>query len=165
MFRSIHWMVPTVAGAVLASSLMLTFTAYVNYVVDSYTNYAAAALAINTCARSIGSAISPLYTTYMFQSLGVVCGGMLIAGVATLLGIIPFLLYKYGHIVRRRSKYASGSCILSKEKELHDSEASTPTTAPTSAKSTMTVEELLKAKEQSIRKVEFTIRHVDRSEA
>lgn len=68
--------------------------------------YAASALAANTVMRSACGAAAPLFTQYMFDALGVGGGGSLIGGVAVLLAPIPFVFYKYGGPIRRRSKFA-----------------------------------------------------------
>ncbi|KAI7217711.1 MFS transporter [Hortaea werneckii] len=105
-YNSIHWIVPTIAGVFLSSSILLIFVAYLNYLTDSYLMYAASALAANTVARSACGAAAPLFTEFMFQSLGVGGGGSLIAGVACLLAPIPFIFKKYGKPIRERSKFA-----------------------------------------------------------
>ncbi|KAK0267626.1 hypothetical protein LTR91_014551 [Friedmanniomyces endolithicus] len=105
-YNSIHWIVPTLAGVFLSTSILLIFVAYLNYLTDSYLIYAASALAANTVARSACGAAAPLFTSYMFDSLGVGGGGSLIAGVACLLAPIPFIFYKYGEGIRKRSKFA-----------------------------------------------------------
>lgn len=105
-FNSIHWIVPTLAGVFLATSLMLIFVGFLNYLVDTYLMYAASAIAANTVARSACGAAAPLFTTYMFDALGIGGGGSLIGGVATVLAIIPFAFYKFGERIRRRSKFA-----------------------------------------------------------
>lgn len=68
--------------------------------------FAASALAANTVARSAAGAAAPLFTQYMFDALGVGGGGSLIGGVAVLLAPIPFIFYKYGEPIRKRSKFA-----------------------------------------------------------
>lgn len=105
-YNSIHWMVPTLAGVFLAMSIMLIFVGYLNYLTDTYLMYAASALAANTVCRSAVGAAAPLYTQYMFNALGVGGGGSLIGGVACLLAPIPFVFYRYGEAIRRRSKFA-----------------------------------------------------------
>lgn len=105
-YNSVPWIVPVIAGVFLASSILLIFVAYLNYITDSYLMYAASALAANTVARSACGAAAPLFTTYMFDSLGVGGGGSLIGGVACLLAPIPFIFYKYGEGIRKRSKFA-----------------------------------------------------------
>ena len=105
-FNSIHWIVPTIAGVFLATSILLIFVAYLNYLTDTYLMYTASAMAANTICRSACGAAAPLYTQYMFDALGVGGGGSLIGGVAVLLAPIPFIFYKYGEPIRKRSKFA-----------------------------------------------------------
>ncbi|KAJ5240241.1 hypothetical protein N7468_004860 [Penicillium chermesinum] len=105
-YDSIHWIVPTLAGCFLSSSLLLIFVAYLNYLVDVYLMYAASAIAANTIARSACGAAAPLFTNQMFSAMGIGGGGSLIGGVAALLAVIPFLFYKYGKQIRIRSKFA-----------------------------------------------------------
>lgn len=105
-YNSVHWIVPTLAGVFLSSSILLVFVAYLNYLTDTYLMYAASAVAANTVCRSAAGASAPLFTQYMFDALGVGGGGSLIAGIATLLAPIPFIFYKYGEQIRKRSKFA-----------------------------------------------------------
>ncbi|TVY15726.1 Efflux pump FUBT [Lachnellula arida] len=105
-YNSVHWIVPTIAGVFLGTSIILIFVAYLNYLTDSYLVYAASALAANTVCRSAGGAAAPLFTQYMFDALGVGGGGSLIGGVAIVLAPIPFIFYKYGEGIRKRSKFA-----------------------------------------------------------
>jgi hypothetical protein len=105
-FNSIHWIVPTLAGVFLATSILPIFVAYLNYLMDTYLIYAASALAANTVARSACGAADPLFTQYMFNALGVGGGGSLIAGCAVILAPIPFIFYKYGASIWKKSKFA-----------------------------------------------------------
>ena len=68
--------------------------------------YAASAIAANTVARSLAGAAAPLFTNYMFTSLGVGGGGSLVAGVACLLAPIPFAFHRYGRKIREKSRFA-----------------------------------------------------------
>lgn len=103
---SVHWIVPTIAGGLLSTFMLLIFVGYLNYLVDAYLMYAASAIAANTIARSACGAAAPLFTNQMFSALGIGGGGSLIGGVASLLAIIPFLFYKYGKQIRARSKFS-----------------------------------------------------------
>lgn len=105
-YNSVHWIVPTLAGVFLATSILFIFVAFLNYLTDTYLMFAASALAANTVCRSACGAASPLFTNYMFDSLGVGGGGSLVGGVAVLLMPIPFIFYKYGGAIRERSKFA-----------------------------------------------------------
>ncbi|EFY85929.1 MFS multidrug transporter, putative [Metarhizium acridum CQMa 102] len=106
-YNWIHWSVPTIAGAFLSTALILTFVSCLNYLVDSYVDCAASAMAVNTVARSIGSAFAPLFTANMFHTLGIGGGGSLIGGAASILAVFPFAFYRYGQAIRSRSKYSA----------------------------------------------------------
>lgn len=93
------------------------FVAFLNYLTDTYLMYAASAIAANTVCRSAFGAAAPLFTTYMFDALGVGGGASLIGGVACLLAPVPFIFYKYGEPIRRRSKFAPTPNKNEKEKE------------------------------------------------
>lgn len=104
-YNSVHWIVPIIAGVFLTFSITLIFVTCLNYLTDTYTVYAASAVAANTVARSAVGAAAPLFTQRMFDVLGVGGGGSLIAGVAVVLAIIPFAFYKYGKEIRSKSKF------------------------------------------------------------
>lgn len=95
----------------MSASILLIFVGYLNYLTDSYVMYAASAMAANTVARSAAGAAAPLFTQYMFDALGVGGGGSLIGGIAVLLAPIPFIFYKYGAPIRKRSKFAPASDV------------------------------------------------------
>jgi DHA1 family multidrug resistance protein-like MFS transporter len=116
-YNSIHWIVPTIAGTFLATSILLIFVAYLNYLTDTYLMYTASAMAANTICRSACGAAAPLFTKYMFDALGVGGGGSLIGGFAVLLAPIPFIFYRYGEPIRKRSKFAPTPEKTSNEKQ------------------------------------------------
>lgn len=123
-YNSIHWIACTLAGVFLATSILLIFVGYLNYLTDSYLMYAASAIAANTVARSAAGAAAPLFTDYMFKALGVGGGGSLIAGVGCLLAPIPFIFYRYGRPIRERSKFApTGHQKPQQEHQKNDEEA------------------------------------------
>lgn len=103
---SVHWLVPLVGIVFLYAGLLLVYLTAFNYLADSYTLYAASALAaMNVCRNTLG-AIVPLFGTNVYDALGVHGAGSLVAGIATLLSLVPFLIFKYGSRLRARSKFA-----------------------------------------------------------
>ncbi|KAG8426745.1 hypothetical protein J3459_007796 [Metarhizium acridum] len=108
---SVHWIVPTTAGGLLSTFMLLIFVAYLNYLVDVY-------------LISASGAAAPLYTNQLFHALGVGGGGSLVAGVATLLAVAPFVFYKYGKPIRIRSKFAPTN---TREKARVEDEEANPT--------------------------------------
>ena len=105
-FNSIHWIVPTIAGVFLATSITLIFVSFLNYLTDTYLMYAASAIAANTVVRSACGAAAPLFTNQMFTALGVGGGASLVGGIAAVLAVVPFVFYKYGEGIRKRSRFA-----------------------------------------------------------
>lgn len=105
-YAYVNWAVPAVAGIFLATSIMLIFVVCLIYLGEAYLMYAASAIAVNTIFRSACGAATPLFTNQMFDALTVGGAGSLIAGVAALLATLPFLFYRWGPTLRRRSRFA-----------------------------------------------------------
>ncbi|EPS93497.1 hypothetical protein FOMPIDRAFT_1026518 [Fomitopsis schrenkii] len=97
---------PLVAGFPLGWSVVYIFLALFNYMIDAYLYVAASALAANTVARSCFGAGFPLFATQMFEQLNPRWASTLVGCIAVLLAPIPFVLYKYGHVIRQKSRYA-----------------------------------------------------------
>ena len=67
--------------------------------------YAASALAANTIVRSAVAAAFPLFTTKMYEVMGVQWASTLIGLVSLVLAPIPFLFFKYGAKIREKSRF------------------------------------------------------------
>lgn len=67
---------------------------------------AASAIAGNTLLRSLAGAGFPLFSTYMFNGMGIQWASTLLGCVAAALVPIPVIFYIYGHRIRKRSAYA-----------------------------------------------------------
>ncbi|KAI2470562.1 polyamine transporter 1 [Annulohypoxylon bovei var. microspora] len=103
----IHWIVCIIASAFFASGLVLVFLSLMNYLIDSYVIYAASALAANSVLRSIFGAAFPLFTTAMYNNLGIHWASSIPAFLALACLPFPFLFYKYGGAIRMRCKFAA----------------------------------------------------------
>lgn len=62
--------------------------------------------------RNTLGAVSPLFASQFFHNLGSQYAGLLLALIATLLTLIPFVLFKFGPELRARSKLASRTVSL-----------------------------------------------------
>ena len=108
-YRSdVHWVVPALSGLLTGFGLMSIFLQSLNYLVDAYLMFAASAIAGNTFLRSLCGAGFPLFSTYMFQGMGIQWASTLLGCVAAALVPIPVLFYLYGHKLRAKSKFAPG---------------------------------------------------------
>ncbi|EPS37332.1 hypothetical protein H072_8990 [Dactylellina haptotyla CBS 200.50] len=105
-YANIHWIVPTISGIFIGAGIFLIFLQCLNYIIDAYLMFAASAIAANAFLRSIFGAVFPLFATYMFNALHVNWAGTLLALVSIVLLPCPFIFYKYGKALRKKSKYA-----------------------------------------------------------
>lgn len=69
--------------------------------------YAASALAANSVLRSIFGAAFPLFTTAMYNNLGIHWASCVPAFLAVACLPFPFLFYKYGGAIRMKCKFAA----------------------------------------------------------
>lgn len=72
------------------------------YLIDSFTIYAASALASNSLIRSIMGAVLPLAAFPMYDDLGLGWGNSLLGFIACLMIPAPWLVLKYGEYLRKR---------------------------------------------------------------
>ncbi|KAL7624055.1 hypothetical protein AAE478_005612 [Parahypoxylon ruwenzoriense] len=102
----VHWIVPAASGILTGFGLMGIFLQALNYLVDAYLMFAASAIAGNTFLRSLCGAGFPLFSSYMFNGLGIEWASTLLGCVAALLVPIPVIFYLYGHKIRAKSRFA-----------------------------------------------------------
>ncbi|KAI2471728.1 MFS general substrate transporter [Annulohypoxylon bovei var. microspora] len=102
----VHWIVPAASGIMTGFGLMGIFLQALNYLVDAYLMFAASAIAGNTFLRSLCGAGFPLFSTYMFNGLGIQWASTLLGCIAALLVPIPVIFYLYGHKIRAKSNFA-----------------------------------------------------------
>ncbi|KAI0025101.1 major facilitator superfamily transporter [Xylariomycetidae sp. FL0641] len=102
----IHWIVPAASGILTGFGLMAIFLQALNYLVDAYLMFAASAIAGNTFLRSLCGAGFPLFSTYMFNGLGIEYASTVLGCVAAVLVPIPVMFYLYGGKIRAKSKFA-----------------------------------------------------------
>lgn len=108
-YPSVHWMAPIAAGVPFGFGMVLVFLGIMNYLIDAYTIFAASVLAANSVLRSCFGAAFPLFTTYMYQDLGIHWASSIPAFLAVACVPFPFLFYKYGPKIRKSCKYAAQS--------------------------------------------------------
>lgn len=108
-YPSIHFMASIAAGVPFGFGMVLVFLGIMNYLIDAYTIFAASVLAANSVLRSCFGAAFPLFTTYMYQNLGIHWASSIPAFLALACVPFPFLFYKYGAAIRKRCKFSAQS--------------------------------------------------------
>ncbi|KAH8915852.1 MFS general substrate transporter [Atractiella rhizophila] len=102
----VHWILPTLAGVFLGYGILWCFISSLSYLTDCYRYLTASAFAASAVTRSICGAGAPLFAQQMFDALGTAGAASLLGGCATLLLPVPFLFYRYGPLIRKKSTYA-----------------------------------------------------------
>ncbi|KAB5511647.1 major facilitator superfamily domain-containing protein [Coniochaeta sp. 2T2.1] len=105
----IHWIVPCIGLVMLGTGFFTIFQAALNYLVDTFQDYAASAIATNTFLRSCFAGVFPLVVGPMYHSIGVGPGSSITGGFAALLIPVPYVFYFYGKRIRARSKWSKAS--------------------------------------------------------
>lgn len=106
---SLPWAASVVASVPFGFGMVLIFLSIMNYLIDSYTIFAASVLAGNGIIRSVFGAAFPLFTSQMYNNLGIHWASSVPAFLAVACLPLPFLFYKYGATIREKCKYAAES--------------------------------------------------------
>ena len=101
-----HALVSIAAGIPFGFGVVLVTIGSTNYLVDSYTVFAASALTVCICGRAILGATFPLFAKGIYERLGVHWGSSIPAFLALICTPFPFIFYAYGPDIRARCKYA-----------------------------------------------------------
>jgi hypothetical protein len=107
-YERLIWVGPCLAGLPVGFGFIFLYNAANNYLVDSYQHQAASALAAKTFIRSFWGAAVVLFTEQMYDRLGDQWASTFLAFLSLACCAIPFLFWRYGAAIRRRSKYAFG---------------------------------------------------------
>jgi len=120
--KSVPFIVSIIATAPFGFGMVLVFLSIMNYLIDAYTIYAASVLAANSVLRSLFGAAFPLFTTQMYNKLGIHWASSIPAFLALACVPFPFLFYKYGEKIRERCKYAAEAKRIQDELRDQDDE-------------------------------------------
>ncbi|KAH8694084.1 MFS general substrate transporter [Talaromyces proteolyticus] len=106
-YSHIPWIVPMLGSGVFGFGQVLVFLSIMNYLIDSYTIYAASTMAANAVLRAVFAAAFPLFTTYMYRNLGDQWASSVPAFLSLACVPFPFLFFKYGEAIRMKCKYSA----------------------------------------------------------
>ena len=104
---NVHYIWPILSGIPFGAGTTATFIYGSNYIGRSYGMYAASAMAGNVLTRTIAGGTLPLAGPAIWNALGPNWQGTLLGLLEVLIIPIPFVFYKYGHLIRLRSKFIS----------------------------------------------------------
>ncbi|KAL4960050.1 uncharacterized protein BDV14DRAFT_193269 [Aspergillus stella-maris] len=95
---------PNIGAALFGMGTIVTFQCAQTYLIDSYTRFAASAMAASAFLRSICGFAFPLFAPYMYDALHYGWGNSLLGFIALGLGIpAPIFLWKFGALLRKKT--------------------------------------------------------------
>ena len=112
---SIHWSVSIILSTPFGFGCVLVILPMINYLIDSYTIYAASILAAAAIFRSVVGAVFPLFTAQMYENLGIHWASSIPAFLTLLCMPFPLVMYLYGAKLRMKCKYAFEAAELMKK--------------------------------------------------
>ncbi|KAI5853786.1 major facilitator superfamily domain-containing protein, partial [Tricharina praecox] len=108
-FQRIHWIVPVLSGIPFGWSMTTIFINFISFIAEGYLEYAASAIAANTIMRSVFSAAFPLFSAQMYTKLKPEWASTLLGCISILFIPVPYLFWKYGPMLRERSRFNPGT--------------------------------------------------------
>ncbi|WWC88771.1 uncharacterized protein L201_003684 [Kwoniella dendrophila CBS 6074] len=102
----VHWISPVLSGIPFGMASTLIFNPFLTYLPYAYPQYAASALASNDFFRSMMGAGMPIAAHPLFTNLGIDWGNTIIGILSVVMIPIPFVLYRAGPWLRKKSRIA-----------------------------------------------------------
>jgi multidrug resistance protein len=106
---SFPWIAPCIGLVSLGFGFFVIFQAALNYLIDTFSVYAASAVAANTFLRSCFASAFPLVVSPMYRNLGIGWASSVWGFIAIALIPIPFVFYVFGKRIRARGRYSKAS--------------------------------------------------------
>ncbi|KAL0943844.1 uncharacterized protein CTRU02_201731 [Colletotrichum truncatum] len=101
----VHWIVPIMATSLIAAGNILVYMSLQMFLVDSFTIYAASALAAMTVVRSVAAGLLPLSGLRLYDALGVGWGSSLLAFINLFFVPMALAIKRYGAYLRHRYEF------------------------------------------------------------
>ncbi|KAK7722036.1 hypothetical protein SLS63_009317 [Diaporthe eres] len=104
----LHWIMPNAGIVIFSMGAIVCLQCMQAYIIDSYSRFAASAMAAAVVLRSLASFGFPLFAPHMYATLGYGWGNSLLGFVSVVVGIpAPYVFWVYGARLRAMSKYAA----------------------------------------------------------
>lgn len=105
----IPWIAPVLAACMMGFGFFTIFQAALNYLVDTFPQYAASAVAANTFARCMLASVFPPIVSRIYGRLGAIWATNMLGFIALSMVPIPWLFYYYGRAIRAKGMWSKAS--------------------------------------------------------
>jgi MFS family permease len=96
----LHWTIPVIGTVFIGLGQLLLYMVLQMYLIDSFTIYAASAVAALTAVRSVAGAFLPLIGLSLYERFGVGWGNTILAAVCLPLLGVSWALLRWGKLLR-----------------------------------------------------------------
>jgi DHA1 family multidrug resistance protein-like MFS transporter len=103
---NISYWSPLIAQGIYVIPVFYLFQAILTYLAFAYMEHQASVMAANNIIRSLIASAFPIFARPLFLNLGLGKGYTLLAGLSLALMLPLWGLFKYGHVLRKHSKFA-----------------------------------------------------------
>lgn len=104
----LHWIMPNIGIVIFSLGSIVCLQCMQAYIIDSYSRFAASAMAAAVVLRSLASFGFPLFAPYMYTTLDYGWGNSMLGCISIVVGIpAPYLFWFYGAKLRAISNYAA----------------------------------------------------------
>ena len=110
-------MILHIAIAIILMGMFSIYLSSMSYLADCYGPFASSSLAAISLVRNMTGGIIIMVIRQWYDGMGFNYASLLVALIATLLAVIPFVLFFYGEKIRSRSKF---SIAILKEMEANN---------------------------------------------
>ncbi|KAI8274997.1 hypothetical protein K4K60_008991 [Colletotrichum sp. SAR11_57] len=102
----VHWIVPTMSLVLVGFAANETSHTLSGYLADSYLLYSASAFSGLALVRAVASGLMPLVAHEMYGALNANYAGTVLAGLAAVFCITPWIFFRFSKRLRQRSPFA-----------------------------------------------------------
>ncbi|OHE99522.1 major facilitator superfamily transporter [Colletotrichum orchidophilum] len=106
LVQSVHWVVPTASLVLVGFAVNETAYTLSGYLADSYLLYSASAFSGLALVRAVASGLMPLVAHEMYAGLTANYAGTILAGLAAMFCVTPWVFFRFSKRLRQRSPFA-----------------------------------------------------------
>lgn len=105
-YAFVHWIGPCIGLACICFGIFFIFESCYSYTADCYGTNSSSAIAGQGFMRNTLGAVSPLFGAQFFHNVGSQYAGLILSIISSFLTVLPYVLYKFGPIIRAKSSRA-----------------------------------------------------------
>lgn len=103
--HNVGWYTVAIAQVCLGAGFFPIFQATLNYVIDIHGDWSASAVSAITFLRSIAAGVTPLFSTFMLEELGLTKFSIIMFSISLATSVVPIIMYISWANLRKSNPY------------------------------------------------------------